>query len=156
MYTHIIQVYRRAPVDAEPSARACTFISTRTRMHEGMGCRQPQMEPRMHVCAPRHPYTPRGTSAQASRHKLAWNLHVHTYAHACKHTHTRTHGDTHLAVARSDCAAARAARAHTHAHSCTSARAHPRWNARYGRTQTSIHARMHMLMHVYLPTAPYI
>ena len=141
MYIHIIQVYRCAPVGAEPSTHACTLTSTRTRTHEGMGCRQPQMGPRMRVCAPVHPYTPRGTSAHASRHTLAWNLHVHTHAHACTHTHTYTHGDTHPAVARSRCAAARA---HTHTHSCTSTRAHARWNACYGRTQTSIHARMHM------------
>jgi hypothetical protein len=88
-------------------------------MHEGMGCSRPRMEPPMRVCAPRHPYTPRGTSAHALRHTLAWNLHVHPYAHTCTHTYTYTHGDTHLAVARSHCAAARA---HTHANSCTSTR----------------------------------
>ncbi len=44
---------------------------------------------RVHTWAPVH----------ASRHTLAWNLHVHTHAHACTHTYTYTHGDTHLAVA---------------------------------------------------------
>jgi hypothetical protein len=144
MYIHIIHAYRCAPVGAEPSTHACIYISTRTRTHEGMGSRQPQMEPRMRVCAPVHPYTPRGTSAHASRHMLAWDLHVHTYAHACTHTYTCTHGDTHLAAARSCCAAARA---HTHAHSCTSTRP-----ARTLECTLRAHADVYTCAHTYVDT----
>ena len=138
MYIYIIQVYR--------CARRCRAIDTRMYFYihayahaRGYGCRQTRTVPRMRVCASGHPHTPRGTSAHASRHTLAWNLHVHTYAHACAHTYTYTHGGTHLAVARPRCAAARA---HTHTHSCTSACAHARWNARYERTHASAHARI--------------
>jgi hypothetical protein len=102
MYIHIIQVYRCTPVDAEPSTHARTFISTRTRTHEGMAAAERRWSRGCAcACAPRHPYMPRGTSVHAHWYRWAY----HSCARA--HTHTRT------------CARSHGIDSHTHTNTCT-------------------------------------
>jgi hypothetical protein len=118
MYIHIMQVYRRAPVGAEPSTHACTCISARMRTHEGMGCSRTRMEPpmRVGVRASGHPYTPRGTSVDTDARCTDGYT---TLARAHKHTHT--------------CARSQGIYMHAHTHTCT---------------RTYVRRCMHVLIHV--------
>ena len=109
MYKHI-HVYRCTPVDAEPSIRARVYINTR--IHEEMGCRQPQMEPPLCVCAcvcahlgirtfleaqaSMQAHTVRmGTPhprarAHAHMRTLPWSRFAHSYTDIYMHSYIRT------------------------------------------------------------------
>ena len=147
--------------DARPSMTSHrythAYISTRTRTHEEMGCSRTQMGPRMHVCAPRHPYTPRGTSvdtdarctdghitaARAHTHAhmrtLPWNRFAHPYKYMYSYIRTQMYArsDTRLVGARV-CRSRRAranARTHTHTY--------------LHDIYTHIHMRIHALTHIH-------
>ncbi len=120
-----------------PSIRACTRVWAADQRRWGRACAC--------ACASGHPYTPRGTSAHASRHKLAWNLHVHTYARACTHTYTYTHGDTSSGRA---VALRRRARTRTHTHAQARAHTHAGMHA----TGVRIHPHIRAYADTYVPS----
>jgi hypothetical protein len=130
---------------------ACRCRAIDTRMYfyihtyahaRGDGCREPQMEPPMRVCASGHPYTPRGTSvdtdarctdghttlarAHAHMRTLPWNM-VHARSYTYMHSHIHTYVDVwgarlecrfRHARART-CAHALAWNRHVHPYACT-------------------------------------
>jgi hypothetical protein len=120
-----IYANRGTPVHTEPSIHAYTYTSKRTRMHEGMGCRQTQKGPPMRVCvriytwhphvlgftivdtdahcADGHTTSPRAHTLShgiyAHSHKWTYQMHI-SWARACAapavRSHARTHTHTHL------------------------------------------------------------
>ena len=131
-------------------ARRCRAIDTRTYVY-------------IHTCAHARGYGPQTTADGAADARVRTRAPVHASRHArtcveaqaCMEstrthmhmhalTHTHTHMVTHLAVARSRCAAARA---HTHAHSCTSTSP-----ARTLECMLRAHADVHTCAHTYVDT----